>query len=194
MWSMLIVHQLTRKYQANLWSSFTNIWGKENNFVTKVVIKSSYPAPLADCPNDGFLVAAAFTPPPFQTALSQAKLGSMRPNLASKPTRTNSRKVLWCFFFGWKSAVRLCYGLMAARWRVIGRHCWHNDRNMMAVAVLKMESGKQFEEVTVDVLANDAVGFDHREGIIINREPPDITLYRAPDTTKQIARGRKSAS
>ena len=142
MWSMLIVHQLTRKYQANLWSSFTNIWGKENNFVTKVVIKRSYPAPLADCPNDGFLVAAAFTPPPFQTALSQAKLGSMRPNLASKPTRTNSRKVLWCFFFGWKSAVRLCYGLMAARWRVIGRHCWHNDRNMMAVAVLKMESGK----------------------------------------------------
>ena len=57
----------------------------------------------------------------------------------------------------------------------------------MAVAVLKMESGKQFEEVTVDVLANDAVGFDHREGIIINREPPDITLHRAPDTTKQIA-------
>ena len=65
---------------------------------------------------------------------------------------------------------------------------------MMAVAVLKMESGKQFEEVTVDVLANDAVGFDHREGIIINREPPDITLQQAPDTTKQIARGRKSAS
>ena len=96
-----------------------NIWGKENNFVTKVLIKRSYPAPLADCPNDGFLVAAAFTPPPFQTALSQAKLGSMRPNLASKPPRTNSRKVLWCFFLGWKSAASLRYGLMAGNWKTL---------------------------------------------------------------------------
>ena len=55
---------------------------------------------------------------------------------------------------------------------------------MMAVAVLKMESGKQFEEVTVDVLANDAVGFDHREGIIINREPPDITLHHTRHLTR----------
>ena len=33
----------------------------------------------------------------------------------------------------------------------------------------KTESVKQFEEVTVNVLQLTTEGFDHREGIIINR-------------------------
>ena len=60
----------------------------------------------------------------------------------------------------------------------------------------KMESVKQFEEVTVYVLANDSGGVltTGRQGIIINPvlEPPNISRsHLTPDTL--IARGRKSA-